>query len=243
MTVSIGVLAGMGPRSTAPFIDMLVTDCHVGYGAKYDMDFPKMHIISLPTPFWPGKKIDDDAMIATLQQGISELVRAKVSLIAVPCNLAHCYFAEMKAASAGIPLLHIADSALNSLPAEVTRVAVLATEPTLDAGFYQARIEASGKEIIDSSLLHEMTTSLIGRVKTKGFHDPDAQAEWNNLMSVVESLKVEALLIACTDLSPLITENTFSFVIVDTAASLSNATIKNYRRLSGKTTGETHITG
>lgn len=101
---------------------VLVTDCHVGYGAKYDMDFPKMHIISLPAPFWPGKKIDDDAMIATLQQGISELVRAKVSLIAVPCNLAHCYFAEMKAASAGIPLLHIADTALKSLPAEVTRI-------------------------------------------------------------------------------------------------------------------------
>jgi len=140
---------------------VLVTDCHVGYGAKYDMDFPKMHIISLPAPFWPGKKIDDDAMIATLQQGISELVRAKVSLIAVPCNLAHCYFAEMKAASAGIPLLHIADTALKSLPAEVTRI----------------------------------------------------------------------------------TENTFSFVIVDTAASLSSATIKNYGRLSGKTTGETPITG
>ncbi len=67
----------------------------------------------------------------------------------------------MKAASAGIPLLHIADTALKSLPAEVTRI----------------------------------------------------------------------------------TENTFSFVIVDTAASLSSATIKNYRRLSGKTTGETPITG
>jgi len=40
MTVSIGVLAGMGPRSTAPFIDMLVTDCQVGDGAKYDLDFP-----------------------------------------------------------------------------------------------------------------------------------------------------------------------------------------------------------
>ncbi|WP_240484856.1 hypothetical protein [Pantoea eucrina] len=52
------------------------------------MDFPKMHIISLPAPFWPGKKIDDDAMIATLQQGISELVRAKVSLIAVPLHTA-----------------------------------------------------------------------------------------------------------------------------------------------------------
>lgn len=140
---------------------MLVTECHIGYGAKYDMDFPKMHIISLPTPFWPGKKVDDNAMIATLQQGIAELVRAKVSLIAVPCNLAHCYFAEMKAVSFAIPLLHIADSALESLPAEATRIAVLATEPTLEASFYQERIEASGKEIIDSPLLREMTTSLI----------------------------------------------------------------------------------
>lgn len=243
MTVSIGVLAGMGPRSTAPFVDMLVTDCQVGYGATYDLDFPKMHIISLPTPFWPGKKIDDDAMIAALQQGIAELVRAKVSLIAVPCNLAHCYFAEMKAASSGIPLLHIADSALESLPAEATRLAVLATEPTLEAGFYQARIEATGKKIIDSPLLREMTTSLIGRVKTKGFHEPDIKAEWQNLMSVVASYKVEALLIACTDLSPLINDNSFSFVIVDTAASLSNATIKNYRRLSGKTTGDTNNPG
>ena len=243
MTVSIGVLAGMGPRSTAPFVDMLVTDCQVGYGATYDLDFPKMHIISLPTPFWPGKKIDDDAMIAALQQGIAELVRAKVSLIAVPCNLAHCYFAEMKAASSGIPLLHIADSALESLPAEATRLAVLATEPTLEAGFYQARIEASGKEIIDSPLLRDMTTSLIGRVKTSGFHDPDVQAEWQNLMSAVANLEVEALLIACTDLSPLITENAFSFVIVDTAAGLSSATIKNYRRLSAETTGGSHNNG
>jgi aspartate racemase len=219
---------------------MLVTDCHVGYGAKYDMDFPKMHIISLPTPFWPGKKIDDHAIITALQQGITELVQAKVRLIAVPCNLAHCYFAEMKAVSAGIPLLHIADCALESVPAEATKIAILATEPTLEAGFYQARIEASGKEIIDSPLLRDLTTSLIGRVKTKGFHEPDVQAEWKNLMSAVANLEVEALLIACTDLSPLITENAFSFVIVDTAASLSSATIKHYRRLSGKTTGGRH---
>lgn len=46
MGVSLGILAGMGPRSTAPFIDMLVTDCQVVCGAKYDMDFPEMHIIS-----------------------------------------------------------------------------------------------------------------------------------------------------------------------------------------------------
>jgi aspartate racemase len=78
----------MGPRSTAPFIDMLVNSSQVLYGAKYDMGFPTMHIISLPTPFYPGQVIDDRAMIQALQHGISDLVRAEVDLIAVPCNLA-----------------------------------------------------------------------------------------------------------------------------------------------------------
>ncbi len=172
-------------------------------------------------------------MIAALQQGIAELVKAKVSLITVPCNLAHCYFNEMKGASCGIPLLHIADSALESLPKEVTKIAVLATEPTLEAGFYQARIIASGKKIIDTQRLREMTTLLIGRVKTKGFHDPDVQAEWQSLLAEVEAHQAEALLIACTDLSPLINGNPYSFVIVDTAASLSRATIQNFRQLCG----------
>lgn len=231
MTVSLGVLAGMGPRSTAPFIDMLVTDCQVIYGAKYDMDFPKMHIISLPTPFWPGKEIDDSAMIAALKQGVEELVRAGVSLIAIPCNLAHCYFTEMEKVSAGTPILHIADSALEALPATVTKIAILATEPTLKAGFYQARMKASGKDIIDSSELRKMTTMLIGLVKMKGFHDPNVQSMWKDLMALIERDKAEAVLIACTDLSPLISEEPRSFVIVDTAASLSRATIENFLRL------------
>lgn len=231
MSVSLGVLAGMGPRSTAPFIDMLVTDCQVVCGAKYDMDFPEMHIISLPTPFWPGKKINGSEMIAALQHGIAELVKADVSLIAVPCNLAHCYFDEMNEASAGIPLLHIADSALEALPAEAGKVAILATEPTHEAGFYQQRIRDSGREVIDSQELRSTTTSLIGLVKAKGFRDPEVQARWHNLMSMVGSTQADAVLIACTDLSPLISRNSFNFAIVDTATSLSRATIRHYRRL------------
>ncbi len=232
MAVSIGVLAGMGPRSTAPFIDMLVTDCQTEYGAKFDMDFPKMHIISLPTPFWPGQKINDNEMIAALNEGIEELVNAKVDLIAIPCNLAHCYYTEIEKISAEIPIIHIADSALESLPVEIVRVAVLATEPTLEAGFYQTRLKASDKVIIDSRELRDMTTSLIGLVKSEGFNSLDVRLAWQKLISVIEGYKVEALLIACTDLSPLISGNTFSFIIVDTTACLSKATIKNFIRLS-----------
>lgn len=99
MTFKIGVLAGMGPRSTAPFINMLIDACQTGYGAKDDMDFPQMHIISLPTPFYPGRKINVSEMVTRLQQGIGELVAAEVNLIVVPCNLAHSYYSAMQEAA------------------------------------------------------------------------------------------------------------------------------------------------
>ncbi len=49
---TIGILAGMGPKSTAPFIDQVVTECQTRYGAGNDMDFPPMMIHSIPAPFF-----------------------------------------------------------------------------------------------------------------------------------------------------------------------------------------------
>lgn len=34
----------MGPRSTAPFIDLVITECQTQYGARDDIDFPRMMI-------------------------------------------------------------------------------------------------------------------------------------------------------------------------------------------------------
>ena len=59
---TIGILAGMGPRSTAPFIDLVLTECQSQYGATNDIDFPKMMICSLPAPFYPDRPTDHAAM-------------------------------------------------------------------------------------------------------------------------------------------------------------------------------------
>ena len=48
----IGILAGMGPKSTGPFVDTVVAKCQTIYGAKHDIDFPHMMIYSCPTPFY-----------------------------------------------------------------------------------------------------------------------------------------------------------------------------------------------
>ncbi len=42
----IGILAGMGPRSTAPFVDLLVSECPRQYGAHEDVDYPRVAVIA-----------------------------------------------------------------------------------------------------------------------------------------------------------------------------------------------------
>ncbi|WP_340614205.1 aspartate/glutamate racemase family protein [Xenorhabdus thailandensis] len=232
MSYSIGVLAGMGPESTAPFIDMLVNVSQYLYGAKFDMDFPKMHIISLPTPFYPGQIIDDHKMVQVLQHGITDLVKAKVNLIAIPCNIAHRYYSEMQNVSAGIPILHIADCALNKITPDDKKIVIIGTEPTIEAGFYQERIYATGKKVISTPELRRHTTELITLIKEKGFEDKNVITTWNTILANVESLKAHALLLACTDISPMIKNNiNQSFKVIDTALSLAEATIHSFYKL------------
>ncbi len=228
MPLTIGVLAGMGPRSTAPFIDMLVSTCQSLYGAKDDMDFPKMHIISLPTPFYPGRDLDDTKMILALQSGITDLVKAKVNFIVVPCNLAHRYFADIEAAGAGIPILHMADCAIAKIPDATKNVAIIGTAPTIEAGFYQERLIAAGLKVVSSAGLLEHTTELIILVKEKGFKDKAVTASWHSVLSEAAALGAQAGLVACTDISPLIYDGPKPFVMIDTADSLAEAAIRYF---------------
>ncbi|WP_051546324.1 aspartate/glutamate racemase family protein [Tatumella sp. UCD-D_suzukii] len=231
MTVSIGVLAGMGPRSTAPFIDMLISACQSQYGACNDEDFPLMHIISLPTPFRPGHPIDEAAMTHALCQGIESLVSAQTDFIVVPCNLAHCYFAEMSRAAGTTPLLHIAESAVQQLPATVKNVAILATEPVMAAGFWQDKIRAAGKEVTDSAQLRTSVTTLIRRIKEYGFSDPVVRECWQTVLSQPEFCQADAVLVACTDISPLIPRHTGRQIFIDTAENLAGSAIRYYTQL------------
>ena len=63
----------MGPRSTAPFVDMVVDECQRQYGARDDLDFPPMLIYSLPTPFYIDRPIDHVAMQAVIGAGLRKL--------------------------------------------------------------------------------------------------------------------------------------------------------------------------
>ncbi|HLF03129.1 MAG TPA: aspartate/glutamate racemase family protein, partial [Anaerolineales bacterium] len=95
MIPTIGILAGMGPRSTAPFVDLVVTECQRQYGATRDLDFPPMMIYALPAPFDLDRPLDHEALRSAIGEGLRRLEATGVAFIAMPCNSAHIYYDDL----------------------------------------------------------------------------------------------------------------------------------------------------
>ncbi|PFF78260.1 amino-acid racemase [Bacillus cereus] len=215
----IGILAGMGPKSTGPFVDTVVAGCQTIYGAKHDMDFPHMMIYSCPTPFYMDRPIDHEAMKKAIIEGAQKLESTGASFIAMPCNTAHLYFEELQR-SLSIPILNIVDETLKAIPETAKRVALLATEATVQAGIYQDGIAKRNIEYIHYEKWQTMINQIITYIKSGEVEE--AHKLWNALVVQLKD-EVDTAIIACTDLNVVASED-----FVDSSQCLAKAVIRMY---------------
>ncbi|PFE57768.1 amino-acid racemase [Bacillus cereus] len=215
----IGILAGMGPKSTGPFVDTVVAGCQTIYGAKHDMDFPHMMIYSCPTPFYMDRSIDHAAMKKAIIEGAQKLESTGVDFIAMPCNTAHLYFEELQR-SITIPILNIVDETSQAIPETAKRVALLATEATVQAGIYQDEIIKRNIEYIHNEQWQEMINQIITCIK--GGEIEEARKLWSVLVLQLKD-EVDTAIIACTDLNVVVSED-----FVDSSQCLAKAVVRMY---------------
>ncbi|ABY45739.1 amino acid racemase [Bacillus mycoides] len=215
----IGILAGMGPKSTGPFVDTVVAECQTIYGAKHDIDFPHMMIYSCPTPFYMDRPIDHAAMKKAIIEGAQKLESTGVDFIAMPCNTAHLYFEELQR-SITIPILNIVDETLKAIPENTKRVALLATEATVQASIYQDGITKRDIEYIHNEQWQEMINQIITCIK--GGEIEEARKLWSLLVLQLKD-EVDTAIIACTDLNVVVSED-----FVDSAQCLAKAVVRIY---------------
>jgi len=140
----LGVLGGMGPLATLDFQYKLLA------ATPADSDQQQ-----LPSVVWNVPQIADrqkalagsgPSPLPQLLHGIEKLNQAGATHIVIPCNTAHHWFAELSRASAA-PLLHIVDATmayLLSLQQQPQRIGLIATQGTLDAGWYQDALAEKG---------------------------------------------------------------------------------------------------
>lgn len=226
----IGILAGMGPRSTAPFIDLLVDECQIQYGAKYDEDFPKIMIYSLPTPFYLDRPINHELMRKTIIGGLQKLESTGVSFIAMPCNSAHIYFKELKE-SINVPLLNIVEETVKKLPKVSQKVTLFSTSSTYESKIYQKGIINEDHEFILKEEWQPKLNNLIQKIKTNK-KDPKNIEIWNELIEAVKNESIQNIVIACTDLNAVLEKVHHSINIIDSSKCLAESTVSKYLELT-----------
>lgn len=195
----LGVLGGMGPLAAADFLKKLVEETP----AQNDQD----HI---PYVAWGVPQIPErpaailgggESPLPQMLRGVLQLKQAGAEAIAIACNTAHHWHAELER-DGGLPILHIADAVCDALAAagiESGAVGLISTDGTVKAGFFQQRFAARGLECLASSRSDQdnLVLPAIASVKANDLDRAHPLA-----MRAVENLLASgarAVVLACTE--------------------------------------------
>jgi aspartate racemase len=221
----------MGPRSTAPFLDMVIGEFQRQCGARQDCDFPPMITLSWPTPFTVDRPLDHDALSQSISCGLRRLEALGVDFIAMPSNAAHIYYKKL-AEAVGVPLLNILDETARAVPDDVERIAIVAARPTVCSGLLQEAIHYHSRRpklhVLDTDPWQAEVDELIRMMKTIRRREI-CERRWMDLLGCVAMHGADALLVACTDLSGLSNTVPSPLPLIDSAQCLASATVRWWR--------------
>jgi aspartate racemase len=229
----VGILGGMGPAAA---ID-LQAKILAATPARGDADH-------LPVVVWNVPQVPDrvaavrgegPSPLPAMQEGARGLEAAGCEAFAIACNTAY-HWADALATSVRIPLLHIADAAMDALarlPAPPVRVGLLATRGTLAAAFYGERLAQRGFRwlVPTGDEQARFVDEAIARVKAGDV--AGARAPFEAAARALAGRGAEVILLACTEL-PLAAEGVDCPVpVLDASRALAEAIVEFAMRRYG----------
>lgn len=149
----VGILGGMGPAAGADFARLFVQACarHMqGQGiAVCDQAYPEHWLAQVPVPDRsqalgaPG--FGAHQPLEPMLQAMGKLAALGATAVAVACNTAHAWHAELQQRFPQLEVLHVAREVAQILSSRgVTQVGLLATEGTYRAGLYHHALTQAG---------------------------------------------------------------------------------------------------
>lgn len=227
---TIGILGGMGPEATAQTYLEIIKLFQERFGAKYDADFPEIIIVSKAIPDVVESVENEQQTIAMLNKGMQQLATAGADFAIIACNTVQRFLPQLRKAAAiptAIPLLGIAEEVAKRV--QCTAVGLLATEATIAARIFDDVLVPLGVIVIkpDKKEQEEVTRIILNIMNGKK-NDADKAM----LLMIIDSLKLsgaEAVILGCTDLPLLISQDDVSILLVDTTKVNAEAAV-NYCR-------------
>lgn len=222
----LGVLGGMGPAATADFLSKLAARTR----AERDQDHIATLVYSDPsTPDRSDAILHGGAdPLPALLHGIEYLCSAGVAAIAVPCNTAHYWFAQL-AQSASVPVLNIVDAVASQIQHDRGAPMVLglmSTDGTARSGVYK-RLADYGHEVIDLTGLGEKNPVQQGIRAVKAGDVDEARQILTQAAALLADHGAQGLVYGCTDISAVLGPKPSSVTVPvwDSATALADACI------------------
>lgn len=225
MKKRIGVLGGMGPMASQLFYKMVTErTC-----AACDQDHVNMIICSdTSMPDRTGAILSGqlqevhDKMLSDARM----LENCGCQALAITCNTAH-YFADMIADELSIPIIHMIKETVGTLSETDpgSRVAILATDGTIQTGIYQKRMEEAGLRpyVPDPELQKIVMYQIYDRVKAGKPFDAE---KWDVLDKIVRTAGCTHAIMGCTELSVIKADEGLDDFYVDPMEVLAERVIQ-----------------
>lgn len=230
----IGILGGMGPAATADFYNKLLEETP----ASCDEDHVPLLIQSDPRiPRRPPAILSGgESPLPALLESRDRLIDAGALALAMPCNTAHHWFAQLTA-DCPVPFLSIVEAScdeLAALAAPGSRIGLISTRATAAARLFDGALSARGYALLSATddELHDAVQPAIELAKVAG----RAAVAGRLLVPAVEALFARgaaAVILACTELPMALdaVDSPLRARCVDTNRALARACVRLWAQL------------
>ncbi len=220
----LGILGGLGPLSSAYFYELLTKHTKASRDQEHiDIILSSRATTPDRTDFILGKSKEDP--LPFMIEDAKRLEQYGADAIVIPCNTAHYFIKEVrKSVNVPVPSI-ITETCAHIKRNGYKKVAILATEGTVNSGSYQTELESMGLSYdIPSSKGQSIITDIIyGDVKSGRLPSPD------KLYSVSEPLfrrGCDCAILGCTELSVLKRQFPWDMRYIDSLEVLAWCAIK-----------------
>ena len=226
---TIGILGGMGPAATVDLFGRIVR----ATPARTDQE----HI---PILIFNDTAIPDRSQailhggadpLPPMQAGLDLLARMGAELIAIPCNTAHHYWAQLQA-GVEIPVLNMITETVQAIRRDhphVERVGIMATSGTLAVGLYQDALRAADLTPVEPTtdeVVQMMEAIYGGRGVKAGFETGMAQELLLDVGSALIARGAQVLILGCTEIPLAVHDGDLPVPLIASNQVLAEAAVR-----------------
>nr|QNO54471.1 aspartate racemase [Methanosarcinales archaeon ANME-1 ERB7] len=172
---------------------------------------------------------DDDEIISLLDAGLRKLESSGADFSFIACNTMQGFLPALREK---YDMLSIVEETLKEAgKSDVDCWGILATEVTISKGFYQQAFSKAGisTKVPDQENQRKVTAAIRGILAGR-----DMSSARDGLLEVVSALKDEGaggIILACTDLPIVLSEDIIGLPALDTADVIARAAVDYYNEL------------